>query len=99
MTESTQSEAERNRGKIKESLSFPAFSEDKKKVFRYCPQGGMNSPAGSLEKGESDTSALHNPVQFPLIDADLQRLIDAWPTLPVALRAGILAMIDAAKKS
>jgi len=29
---------------------------------------------------------------------DLARLIDAWPTLPAALRAGILAMIDAARK-
>jgi hypothetical protein len=32
------------------------------------------------------------------IDADLQRVLDAWPTLPEALRAGILAMIDAARK-
>jgi hypothetical protein len=32
------------------------------------------------------------------IDPDLQRLIDAWPTLPAALTAGILAMIDAARK-
>jgi hypothetical protein len=30
-----------------------------------------------------------------LIDADLTRLIDAWPGLPAALRAGILATIDA----
>jgi hypothetical protein len=29
---------------------------------------------------------------------DLQRVLDAWPTLPEALRAGILAMIDAARK-
>jgi hypothetical protein len=27
-----------------------------------------------------------------------QRIIDAWPNLPSALRAGILAMIDAARK-
>jgi hypothetical protein len=32
------------------------------------------------------------------IDPDLARLIHAWPTLPEALRAGILAMIDAARK-
>jgi hypothetical protein len=30
------------------------------------------------------------------IDPDLRRLIDAWPTLPEALRAGILAMVAAA---
>jgi hypothetical protein len=28
------------------------------------------------------------------IDADLQRILDAWPTLPEALGAGILAMIQ-----
>jgi hypothetical protein len=32
------------------------------------------------------------------IDVDLQRVLNAWPTLPPALRAGILAMIDAARK-
>jgi hypothetical protein len=30
--------------------------------------------------------------------ADLQCVLDAWPTLPAALRAGILAMIDAVPK-
>ena len=28
-------------------------------------------------------------------DAELQRLIDAWPTLPHAVRAGIMAMVKA----
>ena len=31
-------------------------------------------------------------------DTDLQRLIDAWPTLPEAMRAGILAIIATASK-
>jgi hypothetical protein len=34
----------------------------------------------------------------PGIEADLGWLIDAWPTLPEAIRAGILAMVDAAGK-
>ena len=34
----------------------------------------------------------------PEIDTNLQRVLDAWPALPEALRAGILAMIDAARK-
>jgi len=29
------------------------------------------------------------------MDADLARLIDAWPMLPEAIRAGILAMVRA----
>jgi hypothetical protein len=31
------------------------------------------------------------------IDAELARIIDAWPTLPAAIRTGILAIIDAAR--
>jgi len=30
-------------------------------------------------------------------DADLQAVIEAWPTLPDAIRAGILAMIRASR--
>ena len=30
------------------------------------------------------------------IDPDLARVIEAWPKLPAAIRAGVLAMIDAA---
>jgi hypothetical protein len=28
----------------------------------------------------------------------VERILDAWPTLPTALKSGILAMIDAALK-
>ena len=31
-------------------------------------------------------------------DPDLARLIEAWPTLPPALKAGILAMVEATRK-
>ncbi len=30
------------------------------------------------------------------LDPDLQHLIDAWPALPEAIRAGIVAMVNAA---
>jgi hypothetical protein len=39
----------------------------------------------------------HSLARETQIDPDLARLIDAWPTLPTALRTGILAMIDAAR--
>ncbi len=32
------------------------------------------------------------------LDDHLRRLIDAWPTLPEPMRAGILAMVEAAAK-
>ncbi|MCZ6736103.1 MAG: hypothetical protein O7C65_09965 [Planctomycetota bacterium] len=34
-----------------------------------------------------------------LADPDLQHLIDAWPDLPEAIRAGIVAMVNAAIQS
>lgn len=33
------------------------------------------------------------------IDPDLQRIIDAWPALPDALKTGIVAMVEVAAKS
>jgi hypothetical protein len=30
-------------------------------------------------------------------DPDLAKLVDAWPTLPVAFRAAIVAMIESAR--
>ena len=30
-----------------------------------------------------------------LADADLARVVAAWPTLPPAVRAGVLAMVEA----
>lgn len=39
-----------------------------------------------------------NPAFAPFPDdADFLAVADAWPTLPVALKAGILAMIRAAR--
>jgi len=34
--------------------------------------------------------------QTPPSDPDLARLVEAWPTLPAALKAGIVAMVGAA---
>ena len=35
--------------------------------------------------------------QSTLVDADLRAIIEAWPELPDAVKAGILAMIHAAE--
>ena len=52
---------------------------------------------------EQVTSTPSRPLAHPLacetpIDPDLARLIDAWQTLPDAMRAGILAMVGSYKK-
>ncbi len=38
-----------------------------------------------------------SPTPAPILPADLAELVNTWPALPPAIRAGILAMIQAAK--
>jgi hypothetical protein len=57
-----------------------------------CTSNGENANAAPLDgRPEVDTAA-------PL-DADLVAIVEAWPTLPVAVKAGMLAMVAAAKVS
>ncbi|SRR5260370_9202974 len=66
-------------------------------------QEGILSPVQSCENhGFSGTSVREGAVEGAVgtkIDPNLQRLIDAWPTLQPALRDCILSMIEAARKS
>ncbi|MEW6357947.1 MAG: hypothetical protein AB1696_16560 [Planctomycetota bacterium] len=54
--------------------------------------------AGPKVKGEDD----HAPTGLPCaqggsLSPDLQAVVEAWPSLPDAIRAGIVAMVRAAK--
>jgi hypothetical protein len=64
------------------------------------PRQGLNYPRKLREKRESTTGAAQKAAHFPndkhAGDAGLQALIDAWPTLPEVIRAGILAMVRTA---
>jgi hypothetical protein len=59
-------------------LEFPEKSREKK----------GNHGGGGTASGTTDRPILSKP------DPDLIRLIDAWPALPAAIRAGILAMVN-----
>lgn len=64
-------------------------------------QGILSPLQDGKNHGFSDISAPEGAVEGAVdtkIDADMQRVLDAWPDLPPALKAGILAMIDAAGK-
>ena len=72
--------------------------------IRTCNQGIM-SPL--LDAASSDSvSAYDDALSAPTsradsmadIDANLLRVIDSWPNLPAALKAAVLAMIDATKR-
>jgi len=57
-------------------------------------QGSENTgKTGISADAGADAGAVETKNCSP--DADLQSIIDAWPTLPEAIRAGILAMVDA----
>jgi hypothetical protein len=49
-----------------------------------------------LAAGRARTQQYELTPFSPAIDPALAALIEAWPTLPEALRAGILAMVRAA---
>jgi len=73
-----------------------------KKFPEACKsQGGSNTPTKHWKTPISQTGGAKSgapSANSDAIDPDLQRLIDAWPTLPEAMQAGILAMIAAASK-
>ena len=66
------------------------------------PTGGLGPPSDSPRKtvktgrGGAESGA-HDALRA-IPDPDLAALIDAWPTLPDPVRAGIAAMIEAAKE-
>ena len=54
-------------------------------------EGKTRGAASEARPHEAADSGLYRPV-----NADLALIIDAWPRLPDAVRAGILAMVNAA---
>ena len=56
------------------------------------PAKGVTEPPVPAST-EYDTK---NPAETTFEDADLRAVVDAWPTLPDAVRAGIVAMVRAA---
>jgi hypothetical protein len=69
---------------------------------RYYPQGDSNEPQELRETHEFARDAAQIAARFSGIsspaDTGLKLILDAWQTLPDALNAGILAMIEAARK-
>ena len=63
-------------------MSHDAIPENPEKT-------GVSENAGA-DAGAVETKNAHD-------DADLQAIVDAWPTLPEAIKAGILAMVTAAR--
>jgi hypothetical protein len=62
------------------------------RIRTIAPNAGENAVPGDCgaESGALDAQKAHFP-------PDLATVVEAWPKLPEAIRAGILAMIRAAK--
>ena len=61
------------------------------------PVSAAESRVSGGDTASPSSSSSSSTANWPL-DDDLRRLIDAWPTLPEPMRAGILAMVEAAAK-
>jgi len=59
------------------------------------PRQESNNTGESRENRESADKAAQNPAHF---DRNLAVVVDAWPTLPEAIRIGILTMINATNR-
>jgi hypothetical protein len=57
------------------------------------PRRNFNRPNTSSETSPRPDRALTKPVP---IDSDLEHVLAAWPNLPVAIKAAVLALVDAA---
>ena len=75
---------------------------DVSRFIASAPEGLEHSAKSTGKTGFSDLGGAECGALgagLAPIGADLQAIIDAWPALPEALRAGILAMIQAAERS
>ena len=56
---------------------------------------GLELPHENTEKkGVSDQSGAESGAQEAQLDPELAAVVDAWPALPEAIKAGILAMVE-----
>ncbi|MFO0835751.1 MAG: hypothetical protein U0638_12330 [Phycisphaerales bacterium] len=63
--------------------------------------GATSKPSGNQAKSESPESAPNHTAisctKVDPIDPDLTAIVGAWPTLPDAIKAGVLALVRAAE--
>ncbi len=83
-------------GNIRTSRGFSAqrLRSESNRRWRICnPEPEPVSPGNGSDSGEV-------PTKVPTLDRadrDLAAVVEAWSSLPPAVRAGILAMVEASK--
>ena len=66
-------------------------------AVKPSPNNDLEIDAPAARSAFAAPSA-QNPVETARNDPDLAVVVEAWPTLPEAVRAGILAMVKAAAR-
>ena len=64
--------------------------------FEQCPETlgiSSDSTTSAAKSGASNAENAPNPAERESIDPNLASVVEAWPTLPEAIRAGIVAMV------
>lgn len=56
----------------------------------------MVAPGGTHGRGSGRIGPHREGPEGPGLDPQLQRLVDAWPSLPEPIRRAVAALIDAA---
>ena len=69
-------------------------------VFKAVEQDTQPTQPQALSDGDSTEYTKNDTKQNEITpsDAELSAVIEAWPTLPAAIRTGILAMVEATTK-
>ena len=72
---------------------------DDVQLGKLVPPPSKSSETKDIREAPSTGSPKESPKlqEIVLSDADLVAVIEAWPELPTAVKAGILAMVDAAR--
>ncbi len=95
-----------SRTMLQETRKPPAFTEvllhgtsltDSVRTYIIPPRGSELSQQSPGKSQFSSAGGAKSGAVGALIDTDLQAVVAAWPALPDAVKAGILAMIRAAK--
>jgi hypothetical protein len=82
------------RRKTRGSVSTPDFT-----VSSASSTQAHSTPSSRLEANDGGQDRPQTTPQFtPRSDPGLAAVVDAWPRLPEALRAGILAMVTSTSK-
>ncbi len=83
-----------DRADASENESAPSWTRTKNLLIKSPPVRLENTE----ENGDSRECGGSSGGTQNEIDADLAAIIDAWPALPEAIKAGISAMVNAARR-